>query len=140
MEQNINIMKAKTFIVASISATISMFILAGLWHELINAAFYANEGHTAHRGTGIIFLAYLVLSVLMVYIYTKSVKKRQSWLSNLMYGMLMGLLWVFPHDLAMAGAHDTSIMYVFKNAFWHMAEQGFGGVIIGILYAKMLLK
>ncbi len=51
---------------------------------------------------------------------------------------VIGLLWVFPHGLAMAGAHGDSISYVFKNAAWHVVEQGVGGIVIGLVYGKLL--
>ena len=37
----------------------------------------------------------------------------------------------------MTGAHGgKSIVYVFKNAVWHMVEQGIGGIFIGLIYGK----
>jgi len=45
-------------------------------------------------------------------------------IEGLKFGALIGLLWVFPHDLAMAGAHGDSLSYVFKNAILHIVEQG----------------
>lgn len=46
----------------------------------------------------------------------------------------MGITWVFPHELAMAGAHaGTSIPYVFQNSAWHLVEQGLGGLVISFV-------
>jgi hypothetical protein len=56
---------------------------------------------------------------------------------GLRFGVLIGLLWVFPHELAMAGAHGDSISYVLKNAAWHVVAQGVGGIFIGLLYGKV---
>lgn len=117
-----------------------MFILAGLWHELVMATFYESEAHATHGGTGIIFLAYLVLGIMMTYFYYLANKEKQPWISNLKFGVLVGLLWVFPHELAMAGAHDTSILYVIKNAIWHMGEQGVGGIVLGAVFWKVSIK
>jgi len=55
---------------------------------------------------------------------------------GLKLGLLVGVLWVFPHALAMAGAHDRSLVYVFKNAAWHLIEQGLGGIAIGLIYGR----
>ena len=55
---------------------------------------------------------------------------------GLRFGVLIGLLWVFPHGLAMAGAHGKSIAYVFKNTAWHLIEQGVGGIIIALVYGR----
>lgn len=49
------------------------------------------------------------------------------------FGALVGLLWVLPHGLAMAGAHGTSVVYVLKNSLWHVFEQGLGGAVFASL-------
>ena len=113
-----------------------MWILAGLWHELVMARFYASETDATHEGTGIIFLAYMVLGVLMAYIYPLGYRGGKPVFEGVKFGAIIGLLWVFPHELAMAGAHGDSITYVFKNSAWHMIAQGVGGVVIGLLHGR----
>ena len=130
-------MKIKKFILATLAGGITMWLLAGLWHELIMAKFYVGETDATHEGTGIIFLAYMVLGVLMAYIYPLGYKGGRPTVEGLRFGVVIGLLWVFPHELAMAGAHGDSISYVFKNAAWHMIEQGVGGIIIGLVYGRV---
>ncbi len=49
-------------------------------------------------------------------------------------GIIIGILWVFPHGLAMAATHETSILYEFKNTLYHMIEQGIGGLIVFCVY------
>lgn len=129
-------MNKMKFLQATLAATISMVLLAGLWHKIIMARFYASETHASHEGTGIIFLAYVVLSLLMAYLYPRGYKGGQPVLEGLTFGLIIGLLWVFPHELAMAGAHGTSILYTFKNVAWHMIEQGIGGIILGLVYGR----
>ena len=117
-----------------------MWIIAGLWHQVILVSFYSNETHSTHEGIGIIFIAYLVLGVLMSYIYPLGYKGGRPLIEGLRFGVIIGLLWIFPHELAMAGAHGDSISYVFKNAGWHMVEQGIGGIVIGLIYSKTQRK
>jgi hypothetical protein len=127
-------MNIKKFILAILAGSITMWFLAGLWHEILMAKFYTAETDATHEGTGIIFLAYLVLGVLMSYIYPLGYKGGRSIIEGLRFGIVIGLLWVFPHALAMAGAHGTSIIYVFKNVAWHVVEQGVGGVVIALVF------
>ncbi len=122
---------------ASLAGGISMWLLAGLWHKVIMAQFYARETHASHEGTAIILLAYLILAALMTYIYSLGFHGGRPVMEGLRYGVVLGLLWVFPHELAMAGAHGTSIAYVFKNALWHIVEQGIGGIVIALAYARL---
>jgi hypothetical protein len=129
-------MKGKRFILAALAGGVSMWLLAGLWHELVMAKFYARETNATHEGTGVIFLAYMALSILMVYLYSRVYRGGRPVVEGLRLGIVVGLLWVFPHELAMAGAHGESIAYVFKNAAWHMVEQGVGGIIIGLVYGR----
>ena len=129
-------MKIKKFILATLAGGLTMWILAGIWHKLLMAKFYVGETDATHEGTGIIFFAYIVLGVLMAYIYPLVYKGGRPVVEGLRFGIVIGLLWVFPHELAMAGAHGDSISYVFKNAVWHMIEQAVGGIIIGLIYGR----
>ena len=129
-------MNIKRFFLATILSCLSMWFLAGLWHEVIMVNFYKSEADASHEGTGIILLAYLVLSILMAYMYPLGYKGKKPWAEGLRFGMIIGLLWVFPHELAMAGAHGDSLAYVIKNALWHIVEQGAGGVVIGLVFGR----
>ena len=130
-------MKINQYVLAVLAGSFSMWLLAGLWHELLNAAFYQSETEATHEGIEIILIAYFVLGLLMAYIYPKGYKGGRPVVEGLKFGAIMGLLWVFPHELAMAGAHGESIAYVFKNAAWHIVEQGVGGMVIGTVYGKL---
>ena len=130
-------MNAKKLLLAALAGSVSMWALAGLWHKLIVANFYERATEATHEGTGVIFLAYLVLGVLMAYMYPLGYKGGRPLAEGLRFGVVIGLLWVFPHELAMAGAHGGSISYVFQNAAWHVAEQGAGGIVIGLVYGRI---
>jgi hypothetical protein len=134
--EGVKTIKGKRFVLAALAGGVTMWLLAGLWHELIMAKFYARETQATHEGTGIIFVAYMVLSTLMVYLYSRLSRGGRPAVEGLRFGIVIGLLWVFPHELAMAGAHGDSISYVLKNAAWHMVEQGAGGIIIGLVYGR----
>jgi uncharacterized membrane protein YvlD (DUF360 family) len=121
-------MNIKHLVIAALASGIAMWILAGLWHKLLAVAFYARETHANHEGIGIIFLAYLILALLMAYLFPINSMATQPVMTGLTFGIVIGLLWVFPHELAMAGAHGKSLVYVFKNAAWHVVEQGIGGI------------
>ena len=114
-----------------------MWVVAGLWHNLIMPALY-KDTHASHEGIGILLIAYLVLALLMAYIYPPGYRGGKPVWEGLRFGIIIGILWVFPHELAMTGAHDgKSILYVFKNTAWHMVEQGIGGIIVGLIYGKI---
>lgn len=108
-----------------------MWVIAGLWHNLVLPAFDEHqEAH--HQGIFLMLIAYLVLSSLMVHIYSLS-KKTNRIAAGLKTGVVVGVLWVLPHGLAMAGIHETSVLYEIRNAIWHVFEQGLGGVLIALL-------
>ena len=72
-------------------------------------------------------VAYIVLALIMAYMYPLGNKGIKPALEGLKFGIIIGILWVFPHELAMTGAHGSnSIVYVFKNTGWHIVEQGIG--------------
>ncbi len=128
-------MELKKWALATVAGGAGMWVLAGLWHMLIVPRFYVVENHASHEGTGLILLAYLVLGLLMAALYPLYRKGRPV-LDGLMFGLVIGLLWVFPHELAMAGAHGEPLPYVFKNAAWHLVEQGLGGIMIGLVFGR----
>jgi len=125
----------KKFTLSILLCGIGMWIVAGLWHNLIMANLY-KDVHATHDGIGLLLVAYFVLAGFMAYLYPFIYKGKKTVIDGLKFGMLIGLLWVFPHDLAMAGAHDTSLIYVIKNGVWHMVEQGIGGIILALIYGK----
>lgn len=127
---------ASRLVLAALSGAVCMWLLAGLWHGVIAKQFYSHETGAKHEGTAIIFVAYVLLSLLMVYLYSRVCQRRRPVVEGLVFGAVVGLLWVLPHELAMAGAHGQSLGYVFKNAAWHVVEQGVGGIVIGLLVGK----
>ena len=127
-------MKIYRFLILSLGSGISMMAVAGIWHELLLKQFYETATHASHEGTGVIFIAYIILGMFMAGLYPQQVSNRQDLANGFKFGAIIGLLWVFPHGLAMAGAHGDSIGYVFKNSAWHMIEQGLGGLVIAAIY------
>lgn len=113
-----------------------MWLVAGLWHEVIMAHFYAAETGAKHEGTAIILIAYLILAGFMTYLFSRMGKTSIPLVEGLKFGAVIGLLWVFPHELAMAGAHGEPLTYVFTNAAWHVVEQGVGGVVLSLMLSR----
>ncbi len=130
-------MKSKLFkyFLTTLLSGLSMWIAAGLWHNLLLPAIDKNvEAH--HEGIGILLIAYFILAFLMVYLFEITQKKHHHIYEGLRIGIFIGILWVFPHGLAMAGAHNTSIFYEIKNTIWHIIEQGIGGIVIAVISSK----
>jgi uncharacterized membrane protein YvlD (DUF360 family) len=125
----------KKLILSTLIGGLGMWIIAGIYHNLIMANLY-EETQATHEGLGILLIAYFILALIMAYVYPLGYKGKSPALEGLRFGIIIGLLWVFPHSFAMAGAHGDSIIYVFKNSAWHLVEQGLGGIIIGMIYGK----
>jgi len=128
-------MKSKKFLLASLSSGFGMWAVAGIWHNLIMANLYKTV-HATLDGIGLLLAAYFILALLMSYMYPLGYKGGKPILEGLRFGIVIGVLWVFPHGLAMVGAHGESILYVLKNSVWHVVEQGIGGIIIGLVYGR----
>ena len=132
-------MSFKKILFSTLSAGFVMWVVAGVWHNLIMASLY-EDIHAKHEGIGLLLIAYFILALFMSYLYPLIYKGEKPILEGLKLGIIIGILWVFPHGLAMAGAHGDSILYVFKNTAWHMVEQGIGGIVIAFVYAKLNIK
>lgn len=114
----------------------AMWVVGGLWHNLILPIFDSNaQAH--HDGLVIVLISYFILAFLMAYLFLLGYQEHKSVvIEGLKMGVVVGILWVFPHGLAMAGTHDTSIVYEIKNTLYHMIEQGIGGIIIAFIMVK----
>jgi len=132
-----NNMDIKKLLLTAVPGGFGMWVVAGVWHNLIMAHLYA-EVHATHDGIGLLLIAYLILALLMSYLYQLSYRGGSPIMEGVKIGVVVGILWVFPHGLAMAGAHDESLPYVFKNTAWHIVEQGVGGLLIGLVYLKLM--
>lgn len=127
-------------VAAAVAATgVVMWIVAGVWHDLIMASLYENT-HASHQGLGLLLIAYFVLATLMVALYPAFRWSSRRVVNGLLFGAVVGLLWVLPHGLAMAGAHGSSLVYVLKNSAWHMVEQGIGGLVLALLYPRSVSR
>jgi len=122
---------------ATLLGGFSMWVVAGLWHNLI-LPFFSEGVEAHHEGLAIMLVAYMILSFLMTYIYSLSYKGGKPIVEGLRIGVVVGILWVFPHGLAMAGAHDTSILYEIENTVWHIVEQGIGGIVVAMLWGNKM--
>jgi hypothetical protein len=129
--------KVKNFVLPALASAVLMFLLAGLAHEIIFAQFFAENTDAEHEGTLIILAAYMLLAAIMVFAYKKVFTTDPGVWNSIVFGAVIGVLWVFPHGLAMAGAHGESISYQFVNAAWHMIEQGVGGFAIWFTIRKI---
>lgn len=128
-------MDLKRLLLATFIGGLGMWVIAGIWHNFIMASLYQSV-HATHDGIGVLLMSYFTLAILMSYIYDKAFNDGNIIKDGFKFGALIGVLWVFPHGLAMAGAHGDSISYLFKNTAWHIVEQGLGGIIIALTYYK----
>ena len=110
-----------------------MWVTGGLYHNLILPSINENI-HPHHEGLGITLIAYIILGLLMSFFYVKSKEIGDSLLKGIKIGVIIGILWVFPHGLTMAAVHESSISYQIMNTLYHIIEQGIGGVIIFVTF------
>lgn len=114
---------------SSVFAGFVMWVVGGLYHNLIMPSVNENM-HPHHEGLGITLIAYILLGLLMSYFYQNSKESKNSYKKGLKIGMIIGVLWVFPHGLTMAAVHESSISYQITNTLYHIVEQGIGGIIV----------
>ncbi len=125
----------KKLILATLLGGIGMWVIAGLWHNLILPSLFP-DNHATHEGIFIGLIAYFLLAGVMAYLYPFFAQNESTIKKGLIFGMIIGFLWVFPHGLALAGSHNTSITYEIKNGIYHLVEQGLGGIIISLIFKK----
>ena len=117
-------------LLAAIAGATAMWITAGIWHEVITLHFSSGVPHASHENVGIIFIAYILLAVLMTFFLRHTRTAANPLVHGIIIGMVVGVLWVFPHTLSLAAAHGEPLVPVATNALWHVFEQGLGGLVI----------
>lgn len=129
----------RRFALATLASGVAMWLLAGLWHLVIVPSFYSTHGGVEHHEGGwMISVGYLLLAVVMAYMYPSLSRGGRPIREGLKLGLMVGFLWVTPHALVRAGAHDGSLTYIAINGAWHLVEQAVGGAIIGLVYGARL--
>lgn len=123
-------------IVSSFLTGLVMWIVGGLYHNLIMPAIN-DTIHPHHEGLAITLIAYILLGLMMSYFYQNSKEAGNSLIKGLKTGVLIGVLWVFPHGLTMAAVHESSYLYEITNTLYHVVEQGIGGVIVYLTFRKI---
>lgn len=139
-------MKAAKFLLISLGVTLSIFTTNSLWYAVIMRGFYENSQGSwmqvsrEHPSIPIIILGMFVLSVLMAVLYPKVRLGIQSpILANLVFGMLVGLIYVLPSGLYYFGTTNfLAFGPMAMDAGWHMMEEGIAGIVLGALYTRFM--
>ena len=128
-----NLKKTLFALLAALASGFGMWVTGGIWHNLILANLYPDQ-NPVHEGLSILLIAYFILGGFMAYLYPLIYSGEKPLVDGLIFGAIIGLLWTFPHGLAIAGTHGDSIMYEIQNSTYHMLEQGIGGIILAFVF------
>lgn len=129
-------MSIKRLAISTIATTTTMVLFAGLLHNAVFAKFYLAQSGGVHEANFAAPLGYLVLGLMMSLIFPVVFKGKNPIMEGMAFGATIGVLWVFPHELVVAGIHGDPLGYVFGNALVHVGEQGLGGVVLGYTFGR----
>ncbi len=135
----------KSFLI-SLGVTVSIFATNSLWYAVIMRGFYENSQGSwmqvsrEHPSIPVIILGMFVLSVLMTVLYPRvrmGIKSPN--LGNLIFGMLVGLIYVLPSSLYYYGTTNfLAFSPMAMDVSWHMIEEGIAGIVLGTLYKHFM--
>ena len=139
-------MKAIKSLLIALGVALTIFSANSLWYAVIMRGFYENSQGSwmqvsrEHPSIPVILLGIYVLSVLMTVLYPKvQMGIKQPVLANLCFGMLVGLIYVFPSSLYYYGTTNfLAFGPMAMDVFWHMIEEGLAGVVLGMLYKRFM--
>lgn len=117
----------------------SMWVIGGLWHNLI-LPLISVEAEAHHEGLLLMLISYVVLAGFMVYLFLLLQKHRRGIIAGIETGVIIGILWVFPHGLAIAAAQGSSVSYEVLNTPYHIVEQGLGGIVLYLSFTFLQRK
>lgn len=139
-------MKALRSLLIALGVALSIFITNSLWYAVIMRGFYENSQGSwmqvsrEHPSIPVILLGMYALSLLMTILYPKvQMGIRQPILANLYFGMLVGLIYVFPSSLYYYGTTNfLAFGPMAMDVCWHMVEEGIAGIVLGMLYHRFM--
>jgi len=139
-------MKLVKSLLISLGVALSIFATNSLWYAVIMRGFYENSQGSwmqvsrEHPSIPVIILGMFVLSMLMTVLYPKvRMGIKSPVLANLVFGMLIGLIYVLPSGLYYFGTTNfLAFGPMAMDTSWHMIEEGIAGVVLGALYQRFM--
>jgi hypothetical protein len=139
-------MKILKSLTIALGVALSIFTTNSLWYAVIMRNFYENSQGSwiqvsrEHPSIPVILLGMFVLSVLMTILYPKvQMGIKNPVLANLAFGMLVGLIYVFPSSLYYYGTTNfLAFGPMAMDVCWHMIEEGIAGIVLGALYQRFI--
>lgn len=139
-------MKVLKNLTIALGVALSIFATNSLWYAVIMRGFYENSQGSwmqvsrEHPSIPVILLGMYVLSVLMTVLYPKvQMGIKSPVLANLAFGMLIGLIYVFPSSLYYYGTTNfLAFGPMAMDVCWHMIEEGIAGIVLGALYQRFM--
>jgi hypothetical protein len=137
--------RLRTFALSLIAAFSAMFAMALVFHGLFLGDYIAENVDPALRrdspGYCCIVLGYAALAVLMSWLYPHyRTDALAPWKRGLGFGVVVGLLWIFPVSLVLHGAYRFPFSLVLIDAGWAVVEQGVGGIVVAAVYSRLDAK
>jgi hypothetical protein len=84
------------------------------------------------------FLALLITSVLLAYVFPIGYRGRTPWAEGLRFGMLMAALTSLPMSLHVYAAAEIAFTGLLTVVLWTVITWGVAGGLIGAVYGKTL--
>jgi len=130
----------------ALATTLSIFAANSIWYAVIMRSFYENSQGSwmqvsrEHPSIPVIILGMFVLSILMTILYPRvQMGIKNPMLANLAFGMLIGLIYVFPSSLYYYGTTNfLAFGPMAMDVCWHMIEEGIAGIVLGALYQRFM--
>lgn len=128
-------------LLATVSAAVVMFSLAGLYTSLLARDFIATHVDSSMLrdppNLMLVFIGYMVLALLMSAIYPRlfTTGGALAW-NGFRFGMLAGICWLMPYSLVLFGVYRFPFVALPLDFAWALVEQGLGGLVIGLIYGR----
>ncbi len=133
-------MNVKKLVLAWLAGFAVMFLLSGLWYELLMADYYNVQFADVERIKPLflwIVIGYLIGSFLLAYIYPIGYKGGPPVKEGMKFGFFMGLIMILPIELILYGVHTVPLGATFIDIIYQVLEKTIGGTFIGLVYGTI---
>jgi hypothetical protein len=134
-------LQVKKMLLATVTAAVVMFSLAGLYTSVLARDFIAAHVDSSMLRNPpnlvLVFVGYLVLALLMTVCYPRWCASGRSpaW-NGFRFGMLAGIGWLMPYSLVLFGVYRFPYAALPVDFAWALVEQGLGGLAMGLVYGS----
>jgi hypothetical protein len=132
-------MNVKKWFFAGLAGGLVMFLLSGLWYQVLTAKMHQEGFQAIARSQSLypwVVASYLVLAFVMSAMYPIGYKGGAPAKEGAVFGLLVGLLVGLSTNVLYYGVWNVPLSAQLIDSAWELVEKGLGGIAIALVWGR----